>query len=66
VHVHRAQGAAPRHPFASGEGLALLFEASSSTLLDVCANPQWLGTRPGLTGVLHTHGRALVYHPHVH
>jgi len=48
------------------EGLALLFEASSSTLLDVCANPQWLGTRPGLTGVLHTHGRALVYHPHVH
>ena len=48
------------------EGLALLFEASSSTLLDVCANPRWLGARPGLTGVLHTNGRSLVYHPHVH
>jgi len=28
------------------EGLALLFEASSSTLLDVCANPRWLGAVP--------------------
>lgn len=48
------------------EGLALLFAASSSALLDVCSNPKWLGGRPGLTGVLHTHGRSLVYHPHVH
>jgi len=48
------------------EVLALLFETSSSTLLDVCANPRWLGARPGLTGVLHTNGRSLVYHPHVH
>ncbi len=48
------------------EALRILFAASSSTLLDVCANPQWLGGRPGLTGVLHTNGRSLVYHPHVH
>lgn len=47
-------------------GLAILFAASSSALLDVCANPKWLGGRPGLTGVLHTHTRALLYHPHVH
>ncbi len=48
------------------EGLAILFAASSATLLDVCANPKWLGARPGLTGVLHTNGRSMVYHPHVH
>jgi hypothetical protein len=51
------------HPRA---GLAILFAASSSALLDVCANPKWLGARPGLTGVLHTNGRSLAYHPHVH
>lgn len=48
------------------EGLAILYAASSATLLDVCANPKWLGARPGLTGVLHTNGRSMVYHPHVH
>ena len=48
------------------EGLALLFEASASALRDVCANPKWLGAQPGLTGVLHTNGRSLAYHPHVH
>ncbi len=48
------------------EGLAILFATSSSTLLDTCANPKWFGARPGVTGVLHTNTRALVYHPHVH
>jgi len=48
------------------EGLAILFAASSSTLLDACANPKWFGARPGVTGVLHTNTRALIYHPHVH
>ena len=48
------------------EGLAMLFAASSSTLLDLCAHPKWFGARPGVTGVLHTHTRALLYHPHVH
>jgi hypothetical protein len=48
------------------EGLAILFAASSSTLLDLCANPKWLGAQPGATGVLHTWTRAQVYHPHIH
>jgi hypothetical protein len=48
------------------EGLALLFATSSSTLRDLCANPKWLGAQPGVTGVLHTWTRALLYHPHVH
>lgn len=48
------------------EGLAILFAASSSALLDACANPKWFGARPGATGVLHTNTRALIYHPHVH
>ena len=48
------------------KALALLFAASSSTLLDLCAHPKWFGARPGVTGVLHTNTRALFYHPHVH
>jgi hypothetical protein len=48
------------------ELLDLLMRTSSSTLLDVCANPRWLGATPGLTAVLHTWTRQIEYHPHVH
>ena len=48
------------------ELLPLLFRASASALLDVCANPQWFGAVPGVTAVLHTWTRQLEYHPHVH
>ena len=48
------------------ELLALLFRAASSTLLDLCANPQWFGATPGVTAVLHTWTRQLIYHPHIH
>lgn len=48
------------------ELLELLMRESASTLLDVCANPRWLGATPGLTAVLHTWTRQLQYHPHVH
>ena len=48
------------------ELLELLMRLSSSTLLDVCANPKWLGATPGLTAVLHTWTRQYEYHPHVH
>jgi len=48
------------------ELLALLFNAASSTLLDVCANPKWFGAVPGITAVLHTWTRQLEYHPHIH
>jgi hypothetical protein len=44
-----------------------LFRASSEALRAVMADPRHLGAdRPGFLGVLHTWGRALEYHPHVH
>ena len=44
-----------------------LFEASSEALRALAADPKFLGTdRLGFVGVLHTWGRTLEYHPHVH
>src|SRR5271169_1446558 len=44
-----------------------LFEASSEALRKLAADPKFLGTdRLGFWGVLHTWGRTLEYHPHVH
>jgi hypothetical protein len=44
-----------------------LFRASSEALRALMADPKYIGTdRPGFFGVLHTWGRALEYHPHVH
>ena len=46
---------------------AALFEASSQALCALAANPRFVGTdRLGFFGVLHTWGRTLEYHPHVH
>jgi hypothetical protein len=48
-------------------GYGALFSASSSALKSVAANPRWVGTpQAGFFGVLHTWGRTLEYHPHVH
>ncbi|MEX2375530.1 MAG: transposase zinc-binding domain-containing protein [Dehalococcoidia bacterium] len=44
----------------------LLFQAASSTLLDVAAHPRFLGARIGFFAVLHTWGQTLVHHPHLH
>ena len=44
-----------------------LFEASSQALRTLAADPRYVGTdRLGIVGVLHTWGRTLDYHPHVH
>jgi hypothetical protein len=44
-----------------------LFEASSEALRALAADPKFAGTdRLGFFGVLHTWGRTLEYHPHVH
>jgi hypothetical protein len=44
-----------------------LFDASSSAIRDLAAHAKWVGTpQPGFFGVLHTWGRTLEYHPHVH
>lgn len=44
-----------------------MFEASSGALKALAEDPRHIGTkRPGFFGVLHTWGRDLTYHPHVH
>lgn len=46
---------------------AALFEASSEALRALAADTRFVGTdRLGFLGVLHTWGRTLEYHPHVH
>jgi hypothetical protein len=46
---------------------AALFDASSEAIKDVAADPKHVGAaRCGFFGVLHTWGRTLEYHPHVH
>ncbi|MCP5099268.1 MAG: hypothetical protein GY943_27255, partial [Chloroflexi bacterium] len=44
----------------------LLFHASAATTQQLAQNPRWLGGNIGMMGVLHTWGRNLSYHPHVH
>ena len=46
---------------------ATLFEASSAAIKVLAADPKYVGAADcGFFGVLHTWGRALDYHPHVH
>lgn len=48
-------------------GYAGLFEASSEAIKTLRASPKFLGAdTPGFFGVLHTWGRALQFHPHIH
>jgi hypothetical protein len=44
----------------------LLFRSAAETLTAIAADPKHLGTRIGLTAVLHTWGSAMTHHPHVH
>jgi hypothetical protein len=44
----------------------LLFTASAEAIKTLCADPRHLGAQPGMLGVLHTWGRDIGYHPHVH
>jgi hypothetical protein len=44
-----------------------MFKASSEALKRLAKAPRFLGTTlPGFTGILHTWGRQLQYHPHIH
>jgi hypothetical protein len=45
---------------------SLLMRCAADALLKLAADPQHLGAKPGLLGVLHTWSRALLYHPHAH
>jgi hypothetical protein len=44
-----------------------LFQASSTALKRLAKDTRFIGTDlPGFTGILHTWGRQLQYHPHIH
>jgi hypothetical protein len=46
---------------------AAMFKASSETMKKLAADEKYIGgDLPGFLGVLHTWGRQLVYHPHIH
>ena len=45
---------------------SLLFDCVRDSLLELMADPNRLGVRPGLLMALHTWGRNLSQHPHVH
>jgi hypothetical protein len=44
----------------------LLFRAVRDTLFTLLEDPRYLGATPGLIAALHTWGRTLCLHPHVH
>jgi hypothetical protein len=45
---------------------SLLLRAASHTLMELAGDAKYLGATIGLTSVLHTWGRNLSFHPHVH
>jgi hypothetical protein len=45
---------------------ALLFEASAAALLEVAADPRYLGAQAGLLSILHSWGQTLQPHPPIH
>lgn len=44
----------------------LLFKAVSGTLAELSADKKYLGAQTGFTGILHTWGQNLMFHPHIH
>lgn len=44
----------------------LLFRTSTAAVQHLARDPRFVGGQMGLVGVLHTWGRQLAYHPHVH
>src|SRR5262249_8608603 len=44
----------------------VLFASVRETLGTLLGDPKWLGARPGILATLHTWGRTLALHPHVH
>ncbi len=57
-------------PFIRGHqriGYGALFEASAGAIKKLAPDPKYIGADcPGFLGVLHTWGRQLQYHPHIH
>jgi Putative transposase len=67
AHLHRAGRPArvPAQP--SARRIRALFAASAGAIKALAADDKHLGVQaPGFFGVLHTWGRQLQYHPHIH
>ncbi len=66
-HLHPAVGPAGRRARRSARRLRGAVRGLERGLARLAADPRYLGTaRLGFFGVLHTWGRTLEYHPHVH
>lgn len=48
------------------EGYGALMKAAAGALTKLAADPHYVGGQVGVLSVLHTWGRTLSYHPHVH
>ena len=44
----------------------ILFKSTSESILELANDPKWLGAKVGITSILHTWGRTLEFHPHIH
>ena len=44
----------------------ILFKATSESILELAADPKWLGAKVGITSILHTWGQTMEFHPHIH
>ena len=44
----------------------ILFKATSESILELCNDPKWLGTKVGITSILHTWGQTMEFHRHIH
>ena len=44
----------------------ILFKATSESILELSADPKWLGAKVGITSILHTWGQTMEFHPHIH
>jgi hypothetical protein len=44
----------------------LLFKSSAAATQQLAQDPRWIGGQVGMVGMLHTWGRNLAYHPHIH
>jgi hypothetical protein len=44
----------------------ILMKSAARALIQLAADPKYVGGRIGVMAILHTSGRTLIYHPHVH
>lgn len=44
----------------------LLFKAAQHTTLTLSKDEKYIGAKPGIVSIMHTHGQDLSFHPHIH